>query len=404
MAIQFGKAYYSQVVSFDNPPRILFGWGAIDRLAEEASSLGSKEPLLVTDENIERTQSFASVKASLKKLDVDIEEYVLEVGEPTIDKAQIAVNHAREKEYDLVVGVGGGSVLDVSKLIAALICNPGDVEPYIDPMTDRFSKGSIPKILIPTTSGTGSEVSPLSVVVRGGLKDLAISKSLLADVALLDPELTISCPPSVTASSGMDSLAHLLEGLMGRESMPISDAIGFEGTILATNALVKAFEEPTNKEARIDMALASLMGGWMMCFPWAAALTIGHCIAETVGPKYGIPHGTICATVLPYVVVYNAEEIPKRIKRIAHAMAVETTEDAHENGRRVAEKLLSMMERMNVPTTLELLGVPHEDLNKLAKLIVDERQQDYDLETFNPKKLTYDNVKELMKNMGDGHL
>lgn len=394
------------ISEFQNPQKIIFGINAVDRVGEEVKQLGERV-FVVSDENIEKAGILSKVLKSLEEKELDVTVYKIPIAEPTMDSARAIADTVRQKRYDVVVGVGGGSCLDSAKIAAIMATNLGDVWEYCAKVkgdVKKFQNKSLPKILIPTTSGTGSEASNTLVIIEQKYKTWITDNKLLAEVAIVDPALTLTLPPRMTAGSGMDALSHVVEALMSAQANPLSDALSLEAVSLVFNSLRRAYHHPEDIEARRNMSLAATLGGWVIGFPWVAGpATIGHCISEAVGPKYNIPHGIACAIALPYAIEYNLPLLVDKLTFVARAMGEDIVGlTKREAAFKSIEATLKLMEDVDIPKSLREVGVPKEDLKSLAKYIINERQYLYDLSTFNPRRPTLENVEELLEKMWEG--
>lgn len=399
----------ARIAMFDQPRRIIFATGAVEQfLGAEAKRLGGKNVVVVTDKGV-RKAGMADTAADLlkKQKNFDVSIYDEISAEPSAESIRVAVEFGREGKYDLVVGIGGGATLDTAKMMAVCLTNPGDAMTYVNPVEDRTKEPAKPKILIPTTSGTGSEVSNYSVVIEGLYKTWAASSNLLADVAIVDPLMAISCPPKQTAGSAMDALSHNVEALICREANPISDAQALEGTKLVIGYARRAYHAGDDLEARWNMAVAATLGGAVIAYPWIGGPAIlGHCIAEAIGPRWGIPHGAACGVVLPYILQFN---LPACVEKLAYVSKQVLEDDVYGLNQREAaltfiHSIKALMEDIELPTNLKQLDIPREDLDDFGEYVFKERQHIYGLPRFNPRKLTVENTKQLMHLMYEGTL
>jgi alcohol dehydrogenase len=404
------KLNVARVALFDQPKRIIFATGAAEQyLGSEAVRLGGKKTIIVTDKGVKKAGMADTVTDLLKKENLDVSLYDDIAAEPTATSVRSAVKYGREGKFDLVVGIGGGAVLDTAKLTALCLTNPGDVMTYVDPTQDKTKEPSKPKILIPTTSGTGSETSNCAVVIEGLYKTWIASSNVFADVAIVDPNMVMSCPPRQTAGSAMDALSHNVEGLIDREANPISDAQALEATKLVFKYARRAYHAGDDLEARWNMAAAATLGGMVIAYPWIGGPAIlGHCIAEALGPRWGVPHGAACGVVLPYILQYNMASSACAEKLASVSKQVLGDEVHGLSQREAAQKFIhatmTLMEDMELPTNLKQWKVPSNELDEFAEYLVKDRQFVYGLPRFNPRKLTIENTKELMHNMYEGVL
>ncbi len=289
--------------------RIIFGPGVIDELGEIVSGWGQRV-LLVTGRHPARSQRALSLLAGMG---LDVELFRVS-REPTVDMIADGVERARAHRSEMVVGCGGGSVLDAGKAIAALLTNGGVPLDYLEVVGKGkpILNPSAPYVAIPTTAGTGAEVTRNAVlaVPEQRVKVSMRSQWLLPRVALVDPGLTHSMPPGVTASTGLDALTQLIEPYVSRLANPLTDAVCREGLVRAGRSLRRAYTNGSDAQAREDMALASLCGGLALA---NAKLGAVHGFAGVLGGMYEIPHGIVCGRLLPSVVTVNVRALQSRV-------------------------------------------------------------------------------------------
>jgi alcohol dehydrogenase class IV len=389
---------------FENPKKIVFGIDAIEKIGREAKRFG-KNVFFVSDQNIEKLGLTEKVIKLLEKEGLKATTYMIPVSEPTAASTRAIANVIREGKYDVVIGLGGGSVLDSAKLAAVMATNPGDVLEYCVGYGGKPVKNkTLPKILLPTTAGTGSEVSNTLVIIEGKYKTWITDNKILAEVAIVDPALTLSLPPRTTANTGMDALSHVGEAFMSLQSNPISDALSLEAIRLVAGYLRRAYYCGDDIEARWAMSHAAMIGGWVIGFPWIGGPAIlGHCIAEAMGSMYNLPHGLACALALPYVMEFNLPAIQERLKVFAIAMGenisgLPTREAAFKS----VEAVIRLMKDLEMPISLKDVNIPKEHLHEFADYIINERQYMYDLPHLNPRKLTRENLNQLLEKMWEG--
>ncbi len=293
---------------FATATRIIFGPGTISEAASLSAGMG-KRAFVVTGRTNERAEPL------LERLDKQEIEYVTfnVSGEPTTTIAKAAVQASRQAVCDLVISIGGGSVLDTGKVVAAMLTNSGGLEDYLEVVGDGkpLTLGATPHIAIPTTAGTGAEVTRNAVlsVPERRVKVSMRSPFMLPRLAVVDPVLTHSMPPSVTAGTGLDALTQLLEVYVSSQANPLTDGICREGLIRAGRSLRRAYEDGDDHNAREDMSLASLFSGLGLA---NARLGAVHGFAGPLGGMYSAPHGVICARLLPFVMEANVQALRKR--------------------------------------------------------------------------------------------
>jgi len=293
---------------FATATRIVFGEGTVKELASAAKSFGERALVVLGKSDLRIAESIEQ----LKKEGLTLSLFHIS-GEPTVETVRSGLEQARIQHCDLVIGMGGGSVIDTGKAIAGLMSNPGEIYDYLEvvgkgkPLTNP----SAPYIAIPTTAGTGSEVTRNAVitVTDQRVKVSLRNPSMLPRVAIVDPELTYSLPPEITASTGLDALTQLIEPFLSNAANPMTDAICREGLLRAARSLRRAYENGDDPHARQDMALASLFGGMALA---NAKLGAVHGFAGPIGGMFPAPHGAVCARLLPVVVEMNLNAIRDR--------------------------------------------------------------------------------------------
>jgi len=293
------------VFEFATSDRILFGHGVVSSVGKIAGQMGHRA-LIVTG------SGSVPVDPLLNFLEQGgVMGEVFRVGhEPDIQTITDGLARMHVAECDLVVGFGGGSVLDAGKAIAALATNPGDVLDYLEVIGGgkEIVNPPVKMIAIPTTAGTGTEVTRNAVISsrEQRVKVSMRSRMMIPTVAMIDPELTYSMPPSVTASTGMDALTQVIEAYVSNRANPMTDLISREGIQCGARSLAAAYRDGTNQAAREDMALTSLFGGLALANSGLGAV---HGFAGPMGGMYNAPHGVLCASLLPYVMKYNVKSV-----------------------------------------------------------------------------------------------
>ena len=289
---------------FNTPTRIIFGCGTLREITPPG-----RRVLLVTGRDPQRA---ASLMARLWQDNTKVVPFSV-AGEPSIAIVQEGVALARQENCDSVIGFGGGSALDTGKAIAALLTNEGDIFNFLEVigLGKPLTEPGAPFIAMPTTAGTGSEVTRNAVLFspEHRVKVSMRSPLMLARVALIDPTLTLTLPPSITASTGMDALTQLIEPYVSCRANPMTDALCREGIPRAARSLRRAYENGGNLAAREDMSLASLYGGLALS---NAGLGAVHGFAGPMGGMFDAPHGAICAALLPHVMRVNLQALRSR--------------------------------------------------------------------------------------------
>lgn len=360
---------------FATANRIIFGRGVLAQLGDV---LPDGKALAVVGRSADRARPL---------LDLLDEYSVVNVtGEPTTGSVQSAVEQARAGGCSFVVGMGGGSVIDAGKAIAALLTNDGDPLDYLEVIGkgQKLQHQPAPYIAIPTTAGTGAEVTKNAVLksvehnVKVSLRDAA----MIPDVALVDVELTVSMPPEITATTGMDALTQNIEPYVSNKANPLTDALAQEGIIRAARSLRRAYEQGDDMDAREDLALASLLGGLALA---NAKLGAVHGFAGPLGGMYDAPHGAICAILLPHTTDVNITALTDRdpsgdALRRYHDVAEFVTGHRDLNG--LVEWLVELGRDLQIPP-LSSYGVSEDDF----PAIIDQSAQSSSMKG-NPVTLT----------------
>ena len=345
--------------SYYLPTKLSFGFGVLGDLGTEASLLGMKRAIIVTDKVMVSTGIVKRVRDALAHVDADVYDEV--EPEPRIEVAQAVADKVRAGGYDGVVGVGGGSSMDMAKVAAGFATNGGPAASYVG--NNLFQKEPLPSIMIPTTAGTGAELTVTSMVTVEGHKQWVNSPLLLPSVALVDPELTLSMPPGVTAATGIDALCHNTEAYLSSLASPITDSAALDGIRFIVGNLETAFTDGGNRKAREAMSLGAMMGGIAL----QAKMVYGHSVGYTIATRFRLAHGVSCGLPLPYIVASYAAACGPRMGKLAEAYGVPTGDDPVTTGAAVAQVALRMCEKLGIPTTLRELGVEEKDLLSFAR-------------------------------------
>lgn len=377
---------------FATATRIVFGPGTVGDLAPAAKSFGVRA-LLVSGKS---SQRIMRVIEQLGQGGVSVSEFRV-TGEPTVEVIELGLDQARAEHCDLVISAGGGSVIDSGKAIACLISNPGEIYDYLEVVGagKPITHPSAPFIAVPTTAGTGSEVTKNAVitVTDQRVKVSLRSPGLLPRLAIVDPELAYSLPPEITASSGLDALTQLIEPFLSNASNPITDSICREGMRCVSRSLRQAYEHGDDPSAREEMAIASLFGGMALA---NAKLGAVHGFAGPIGGMFPAPHGAVCARLLPLVVEVNLSAMRKRADQgsaldrfIEMSRLLTGNPDAHaEDG---IKWLRELCQALKVPP-LATYGVTKSDLPE----IVAQAKKASSMKG-NPVELTEDELVRIME-------
>ncbi len=408
---RFEGHWLSRIDEYRHNPRVVFGVGAANKLGEIAKDIAKNTNcLIITDKTLEKIGLIKVPKKSLEEAGFTVDVYVSEAKEPVVGEIHKATSAVRRKDYGLVVGIGGGAAMDTAKVVAVMAETPGDIEEYLCPK-DKPLKGSRPKLLIPTTSGTGSECSNTAVVIVpekdvGPIKTWITGNQVLADVALIDPSLAIGLPPRITAGSGMDAMSHTAEAVLSLQANPFSDAIALKAVEMVSQNLRTAYHQGNNIESRWNMALAAAIGGIVIGYPWVAGpATLAHVASEGISARYDIPHGEACGVLLPFVYWYNLPDAygRRKLAKIAEAMDENASYlDIKEAADNAITATFDLLEDVNLPTSLKDYNVPMTDIPAVSEYILERAEGMYSMSLYNPRKATLENVKEFFEKAFEG--
>jgi alcohol dehydrogenase class IV len=278
--------------------------------------------------------------------------------------------------------LGGGSSIDVAKITAAMLVSGGAYQDYMG--IEKIPKPGVPMIMIPTTAGTGAEVTPNALVIdkKEKVKKSFVSSYLIPDVAIVDPELTISLPQNVTAATGMDALTHCLESFISLRATPVTELISLEGIRCISGSLREAFSNGGNIEARYAMTLGSLYGGIALTNAGTVAV---HALAYPIGGRFGISHGISNAVMLPYVMRFNCLSNLPKFRRIAEAMGEDVSGlNQREAGFKAIDAIFQLAKDVQIPLHLKDLNIPESSIPEMAADAVKWSR----LLTNNPRQMT----------------
>ena len=341
------------------------GWGALSYLVEEVEKFGARKILLVTDPFLEGLGITKRIIEPLENAGLIVDVYKDVLPEPPLEVGEKLVAYARDSKSELVIGLGGGSALDLAKLAGIITVHEGKVEDYLNLTgTKKITKKGLPTILIPTTSGTGSEVTNISVLSLETTKDVVTHDYLVANVAIVDPELTVSVPPKVTAATGVDALTHAIEAYISKNASPVSDALALQAIRLISNSIRTAVSDGSNVQARTDMSYGSYLAGLAFFNAGVAGV---HALAYPLGGQFHIAHGDSNAVLLPYVMGYIRSSCEKRMKDIFDAMGFSSMYYSQEEASyKCVDELKRLVEDVGIPSTLKGFKIESNALDSLT--------------------------------------
>ena len=346
-----------QTIEF-RTPAVLFGLETIARIGKEAKRLGGHRVLIVTGPRVNAAGLLEKPLASLKaeKLEVDVIVEERDTPEPATSVVEEVADFARKGAFDVIVGIGGGSILDVAKMASALLTNPGKTRDYFG--KEKVPQRGRPTIIVPTTSGTGAEVTKHAIFLdrEADVKKAVASTNLLPDVAIIDPMLSVSCPSRVTAAAGIDAFFHAVEPFLSRMANPITDALALKAISIITQWLGPAVADGENITARYHMALGSVTAGFVLN---NSGTSLVHAMAYPVGGEYHTPHGITLSAIL--VACFEGILMAKQEKMVLLARAMAEPIDGlspREAASRALEAIRHLLRSVDLPVSLRELVLP----------------------------------------------
>lgn len=382
--------HLNRIFRYEIPTAIEFGAGAVKELDRHVKALGGAKALIVADPGVLSAGVAERVAEPLRKSGIPYAFFSDIEADPDIASVEKGLDTARQEGCDLVIGVGGGSSLDTAKAIGIMLTNGGHIRDYVG--IGKVTRPGVPVIAVPTTAGTGSEVTIWSVLSdkKEKIKLSVGSPYNCPKLALCDPELTVTLPPSVTAATGMDALTHALESYVNKATQPISEGLAVQAMKLIAKSLRLAVVQGENVEARSDMLMASLIAA--MAFN-STRLGLAHALALPLGAHFKIPHGTVNAILLPEVMAFNIIGNPVKFKEISGIFG-ERTEGLSE--REGAERSVAAIRRLKndvgITQTLSDYGLEEGHLTFIAE----EAMLSGNVPV-NPRKPTLDDLKNICK-------
>ena len=338
--------------SLVNVGKIVAGVDSLQAIKEFAVEFNVKTALIITDQGVWNTGLVEKPTRILEAAGVKVEIINNTPPEPSTDHVNQVVQTAKQFDCQAIIGIGGGSSMDVAKITAVLLTNPQSLKELLN--GSKIEKRGVPTLMIPTTAGTGAEATQNAIflVPEEESKVGIVSSKMVPDWAILDPMLTLGLPPGITAATGMDALCHAIECYISKKANPLSDMYALRAISLISRSIRTAYREGKNIEARHDMLLAALFGG--MCIA-SSSTTAVHALAYPLGGKYHIPHGLSNAVLLPYVMEFNLDAAADKFRDIAEAMGLAVKGlSAVEAAKKMIDELYSLVADLQINDSLKL--------------------------------------------------
>jgi alcohol dehydrogenase class IV len=348
-----------------NAGRIVAGPDSIEQIAEIVKDYGASRVLIISDKGVARAGLIERPKALLEAAGIAVSILDDTPPEPEVEQANALFEAAKNSSCDMVIGVGGGSAMDVAKLIAVLLNNDVTLRELLNKAP--IARRGLPTLMIPTTAGTGSETTPNSIVLvpEDELKVGIVSPKLMPDCVILDPKMTLGLPPAITASTGMDALCHAIECYTSKKGNPFSEMIALKAISLISRSIRRAFNTGTDIDARHDMLLGAMYGG--MCIATSSTTAV-HALAYPLGGKYRIAHGVSNAILLPFVMRFNAVGNEDKFRDVAVAMGLDVDPaDSKAATEKFIEAIFELNRDLQIPSDLKRWNITEADLDTLVE-------------------------------------
>lgn len=382
-----------RVIHFKVPRHVISGIGAIAELPDVLNELESSNCVVFTDPGVFKTEGFQLVIKTLSEAGINPPIFNGIVCEPTVESLDDTLAFVREHHADVIIGVGGGSTMDSSKTTSCLLTNEVSVRNWYG--FDKIAKPGIPTILLPTTTGTGSEVTRIAVFYdeETRMKEAVYSDMLYAYAAILDPRLTLSLPVKYTASTGMDALSHAVEGYISVKNTIMTDALSLGSIRTFFNYLQISCKDGNDIEARARMQEAVMMAA--IAFGHASVTAV-HALGYPLGSEYHVPHGASCALVMVPVLEYSLAEASDRYAEMAIALGIADPNASEEaNAQVFLDAMRTLAESVPIPKSLSELDIPESAIPGMAKQAMTIRR----CLDVHPHQFTVEEVEELYRSI-----
>lgn len=385
-------------LNFKMSDRLLMGIGALSELPGIISGLDAKKVLVVTDKGLVEAGIVSKVTAVLEAAGIEFAIFDGVEPDPRVGIVYACTEAAEDTGAELLVGLGGGSSLDIAKVTAVMLENDCGIGDFFG--TDNIPRPGLPTVMLPTTAGTGSEVTPIAVLSdkEAHLKKGIVSDYLYPSVALVDPALAASLPPGPTAYTGVDALTHAVEAYTNKFAQPFVDTFALAAIRLTGENLPKAVSNGNDLEARYKMAIASVYGG--MCLGPVNTAAV-HALAYPLGGSYDVPHGIANSLLLPYVMEFNAPANTEKFANIADALGIDTGELSPDESAKLAVMAVARLCRdVGIVSSLRELDIPETAIDGMAESAMKVTR----LLNNNPREMLFEDARRIYKNAYQGTL
>jgi len=384
----------TDVFMFQLPKRIIFGNGAIQQIGTEIKNLAVRKVIIITDSGIVKAGLLEGAISSLKREGIQFEVFDKVIPEPPINVVEECTLIVKKEKFEGVVGFGGGSSIDTAKAVSFMATNDGNIRGYLG--VNNVKQAGIPKIFVPTTAGTGSELSHTFVLTdeQSNAKITSYSPYVFADLSIIDPVLTLNLPPKVTAESGIDALSHALESYVTVRSNPLSEMFSLKGIEYISKYLRQAYTKGTKLlEARYFMCLGVCMGTMAIRSSGVGAI---HALCYPPGAKHHLSHGLAIALMMPHVMQYNLISNLAKYANVAEAMGEKIEGlSLYQAALRSVDAVNSLIRDVGIPQRLRDFGIKEEEFSQFAEEI--PKHYSHHLAN-NPRDLSIEEIKQIYRN------
>ncbi|PJG82506.1 iron-containing alcohol dehydrogenase [Caviibacterium pharyngocola] len=364
--------------------KIIGGAGCIGQIVDVVNEYGAKNVLIITDQGVFNTGLINQPKELLEKSGISVNIINDTPPEPPIDKVNDIYLAAKNMNSQVIIGIGGGSAMDTAKLVAILLNNDVSLQDVADGKA-KFKRRGLPTIMVPTTSGTGSEATQNSIVLipERELKVGIVDEKMLPNCVILDPVMTIGLPPHITANTGIDAFCHALECYISKKSSPFSDTFALKAIELISANIRTAYQDGKNLQARENMLLGSYFGG--ACIATSSTVAI-HALSYPLGGKYHIPHGLANSILLPDVMKFNLDACEEKFAKVAQVMGLDVAGcSQREAAEKMIDELYALIRDLDIKCDLRAVGISENVLDELVD------------SAFTVRRLLDNNPKEMSK-------
>lgn len=382
-----------KVYTMQMPGKIIAGVNSIKNIAEVVKQFGADKIAIITDNGVWKAGYIEKPKELLESAGIRVTVINDIKSEPEAAKVKELYNLMHDNDCQMLIGIGGGSAMDVTKILSVLMTNDEFAENILD--NSLIKNRGIPSIMIPTTAGTGAEVTPNAIVTvpEQQLKIGIVSDKFMPDCVILDPAITEKLPAAITASTGMDAFCHAIECYISLKANPFSDTLALRAIRLISGSIRRAYNNGSDMDARHDMMLAAMYGG--MCIA-ASSTTAVHALSYPLGGKYRIPHGISNAMLLPYVMEYNRDAVEDKFLNVATEMGIDIQGLSKTKvSEKVVEAIFSLVNDLNISCDLKKYGITENDLEQLSESAFGVKR----LLDNNPKPLSIADIKAIYRRL-----